>query len=79
MDKIDWSQFEELIDLDDLEGSTSSSTDEAKSEDSTGVPKSGMQPPRDSKVLIDVPKISDFAFGHFETSPGKEGELYRTR
>ena len=35
MDKIDWSQFEEPIDLDDLEGSTSRSTDEAKSEDSS--------------------------------------------
>jgi hypothetical protein len=35
MNKIDWSQFEEPIDLDDLEGSTTRSTDEAKSEDSS--------------------------------------------
>jgi hypothetical protein len=34
MDKIDWSQFEEPIDLNDLEASTTRSTDEAKSEDS---------------------------------------------
>src|SRR5437016_417537 len=35
MDKIYWSQFEEPIDLDNLEGSTTRSTDQAKSEDSS--------------------------------------------
>ena len=35
MDKIDWSQFEEPIDLDDLEGSTTRSTDEVKLSDSS--------------------------------------------
>jgi len=36
MDKIDWFQFEEPINLDDLERSTTTrSTDEAKSEDSS--------------------------------------------
>jgi hypothetical protein len=33
----------------------------------TGVLKSGMQPPQESKALIDGPKISDFAFSPFET------------
>jgi hypothetical protein len=37
MDKIDWSQFEEPIDLNDLEARTTRSTDEAKSEDSSQI------------------------------------------
>jgi hypothetical protein len=35
MDNIDWSQFEEPVNLDGLEGNTSRSTDEPKSEDSS--------------------------------------------
>jgi hypothetical protein len=39
MDKIDWSQFEEPIDFNGLEGNTTRSTDEAKSEDSSQADK----------------------------------------
>ena len=37
----------------------------------TGILKSGMQPPQESKALIDGPKISDFAFSPFETRKRK--------